>query len=520
MIAVVLFLLAAAQAGGASADIELVRPTFSHGSLPGADSPLIDEPGALRYGGFLMYERDPLILYERKEELGVVVSNRLALQLGVSWDLGRVATVRLMVPSALQWGSELPDLSQDGPLFGDIQAGVKLALLQPREEDRGLGLSLRVDGFAPSGSRSAWMGEEKPRVAAGATALYRLGPFDLIEDLGVMARQDVLTPNDFTLGSELVSATGLRYSLWPERAALYGELLTRSGLEYLGTGGAENSSEVIGGVQLWPRRDLLFDAGVGKGLADGYGTTGMRVLVGLTYVHRPPPPEPPPRVVITEVPEESPTPPPPPPPPPPPEEWGEKELAKVKGEQIVIRDPIQFEFNTENILGESLPVVQSVATIMNTNWQIAHVVVEGHASEEGSYVYNYDLSIRRARAVWEQLIRYGVHPDRISFRAMGETVGKVQGSDEATLAVNRRVEFDIIKQWEMGDKPPPLREGVLLPWSGEAATIILPPPPPPLPEKKRELTPADKLNVDRFLEEEDDDASPPTTPPASGEGPK
>jgi protein TonB len=38
------------------------------------------------------------------------------------------------------------------------------------------------------------------------------------------------------------------------------------------------------------------------------------------------------------------------------------------------------------------------------------VVIEGHASQEGSFEYNYTLSAERARAIYEALVLRGVHP--------------------------------------------------------------------------------------------------------------
>ena len=78
--------------------------------------------------------------------------------------------------------------------------------------------------------------------------------------------------------------------------------------------------------------------------------------------------------------------------------------------------------------------------------QIGHVVIEGHASEEGSHQYNYDLSNLRARAIFKALAEAGVHPDRMSHRGYGEALPKNLGEDEAALAENRRVEFHIIRQ--------------------------------------------------------------------------
>jgi peptidoglycan-associated lipoprotein len=214
--------------------------------------------------------------------------------------------------------------------------------------------------------------------------------------------------------------------------------------------------------------------GAGSGLADGTGGTKQRILLSAKFIPIPPPrpdfvveaeeelkTEPVIEVAIEEFLTVE-------------KKWKEGELARVEDEAIVIRDPIQFEFNTANILPESLPTLQYVAKLMNENARLGHVVIEGHASEEGTYIYNYDLSIRRARSIWEEVITAGVHPARLSYRGMGEVVPRKQGTEEATLAKNRRVDFHIIHRYSELDVLPEYPEDIKLPWSGQPAKVKTP----------------------------------------------
>ena len=458
-----------------------MRPTFSGSGLPGLDSPVVDESGTVRVGTLVQYQRDPLVLYEGDDdggaaEIGSVVARRMALHIGTTIDVGEVVSFRTVVPAALQWRTEVPELSQDGPVFGDVSLGGRVRVLRTERTHVGLGADL----LFPSGTREAWMGESRVRGQLGLMGATRLGRhWEALGELGLNVRPEVPTQQDFLLGPELRYSLGARYHAWPDKVALGAVWIARNGLEATGFGGAENPSELLAMAQLSPNRDLRWDIGFGKGIADGYGTSEFRTLVGVTWTRRPPPPAPPIRIVVPEVPDQEPIPVEVEIPDPPEPEWEEQELAKVKGEQIVIRDPIAFEFNTANILPESLPTLQYVADLLNDNWQIAHLVIEGHASDEGSFVYNYDLSIRRSRAIWEQLLRSGVHPDRMSYRGLGEVVPTQTGDDEASLAANRRVEFKIIKQFAPDERPPPYRDGVRFPWNGEDATIRTPEAPPP-----------------------------------------
>jgi outer membrane protein OmpA-like peptidoglycan-associated protein len=289
--------------------------------------------------------------------------------------------------------------------------------------------------------------------------------------------------------------------------------MSRGGVSHLGESGGENGSEVLGGIQLL-RKDGSgqLDFGVGKGLADGVGTTAFRTFVAYTWIRPPTRREPPPEPVVIEEP------PPEPPPiliepdieePPPEPEWEPEEVAKVVRDQIVIRDPIQFVFAEDTILPESLETLEAIAEILHEHAEIEHLVIEGHASEEGSYEYNYDLSNLRARAIWKELMRNGVHPDRISYRGMGEVVPKDEGTDEESLATNRRVEFHIIDWIEGDEEYPDFPDSFRLPWSGDSVETVHPirPPEPPEQEDKEEVETRviDLLNPEQFDLYEDEE---------------
>jgi outer membrane protein OmpA-like peptidoglycan-associated protein len=232
--------------------------------------------------------------------------------------------------------------------------------------------------------------------------------------------------------------------------------------------------------------------GGGAGLSGGVGAATYRVFTELKYLvgerRRPGveaivqgageglvdvEPLPPPPVAVVEVVKE--------------EVWQEGQLARVDREEIAIRDPIQFEFGKDVILPESRATLAAVAHLLRTDGRILHVVIAGHASEEGSFIYNYDLSGRRARAVWEALVGAGVHPDRVSFSGMGEVAPARVGREEGDLAANRRVVFRIVRLLEPGETAPDLPTEIVVPWSGEAGQAISPaPPPPPAPAPEDE----------------------------------
>jgi len=450
-------------ANGYSTDIELLRPSFSSSGLVGVDSPQVREAGRWRVGLTSQYQHDPLVLYQYEQEVGTIIEHRVGTHLGFVYDAREQLSLRLVLPTYYQVGTDVPELAASGFGAGDLGLGatVRAVELGP------VGLGLRIDLTLPTSRDAAWSGEDNLRTGAALLAHLDLGRFDTLVEVGPTLRTDVETSEDFTLGSELNGAVGLRFDLIEDVLSPYVLTLTRTGLSAPFSGGAETPAESVLGVQLRPIEPLLFDLGLGTGWSDGYGTTQERVLVGVTWVGSIPreeKPEPLQAVVVTEPPPEVEL--PDDPPEPEEEPWREGQLAKVEGERIKIREPIQFEFNTARILPESLPVLYQVAGLLNENARIVHVVVEGHASEEGSFAYNYDLSILRARAIWEQLIRGRVHPNRISYRGMGEVVPRTEGSSEGELADNRRVDFHIVHQLGPLDLTPTYAPLAQLPWNG------------------------------------------------------
>lgn len=469
VLALALSLSNTARAEGQPTDIELLRPTFSYGSIPGLDTPDIGEEGQLRMGLLTQYQRDPLVLVEFENELGGIVSNRAAMQLGVSWDFFERAGARFTLPVALNFASDIVELQADTAGLGDAGLGVRFLAVKTG----GFKLGARADMMIPTSvPRDSWIGERDMRPIIGMLVRQDIGRFSALLDTNATIRSKVDTETDFVLGSELAITPGVLFQVKPELVNVYAEGLLRSGFSNFFKGGAENPVETVIGAQWFAKENILVDFGGGKGWTEGYGTTDFRIFAGLIYTfvkkEEPPPIEPEPIVELYEIPPEA------------VEElvsevkvWEEGQLARVEKEQIVIRDPIEFFLDTSDIKPESKPTLRYVANLLNKKGEIAHIVIEGHASEEGSFEYNYDLSFRRARAIWEELVRAGVHPARMSIRSMGETVPLVVGEDEASLAQNRRVEFDIVKQLGPLDVPPDFykQKDILLPWNGERARV-------------------------------------------------
>ena len=465
-----IFFATAVHAAGESADIELVHMTISPQSMPGIESPFIGEFGSMHIGLQSQYIRDPLVLYANNQDQGAVVARKQRLDLGFGFDFSKRVGVQLYIPSALQWGSDKINYTRDGYSLGDIRANIRIAAITQEN----LNVGFRGEFFLPTSAAGAWMGETQLRGGLTTIIQAKRKNIELMSELGSHLRPSVNTEQDFILGNEILTNVGVRWHLWPDNFAIGTAVLARFGTVNFLNGGAENSSELLTFIQGKGPNSTLWQVGTAKGLSEGYGTSEYRAFAQISYHRYPPVPKP--AFSVTKLPDD---------PPEPDEieepdieepEWEEEELAKIEEDQIFIRDAIQFELGTDTLLEESLPTLTFVAKLINEDIQIGHLVIEGHASEEGSYDYNYKLSNLRARAIYRALVEAGVHPDRLSHRGYGEAIPVTKGEDEASLARNRRVEFHIVRQDPTTGSDYKRREVQTKPWDGSPLQSVEPEP--------------------------------------------
>jgi outer membrane protein OmpA-like peptidoglycan-associated protein len=105
---------------------------------------------------------------------------------------------------------------------------------------------------------------------------------------------------------------------------------------------------------------------------------------------------------------------------------------------------IQFSFNTAYIRSEFNAELDELGDILLQRPQ-DHVVLYGYASHEGTESHNQELSQWRANEVRSRILARGVPSERVIALGKGETNQIVNGSTEADLSPNRRVEIRVIQ---------------------------------------------------------------------------
>ena len=118
--------------------------------------------------------------------------------------------------------------------------------------------------------------------------------------------------------------------------------------------------------------------------------------------------------------------------------------SQVEDRDMFLAQMVHFEFDSSAVRSGDLPKVEIVAQYMIQN-PTHSLLVEGHCDERGTEDYNLSLGERRALAVVDELLRYGVTPDRVRTTSYGEKIPITNGLTEADFAQNRRGEFVLLK---------------------------------------------------------------------------
>jgi peptidoglycan-associated lipoprotein len=102
---------------------------------------------------------------------------------------------------------------------------------------------------------------------------------------------------------------------------------------------------------------------------------------------------------------------------------------------------VYFDYDSFVIKPEFQPLIEVNARILKGD-KTRKVAIEGHTDERGGREYNLALGQKRAEAVSRALGLLGVVASQVEAVSFGKEKPAVQGSDEDSMAKNRRAEIN------------------------------------------------------------------------------
>ena len=121
----------------------------------------------------------------------------------------------------------------------------------------------------------------------------------------------------------------------------------------------------------------------------------------------------------------------------------EIELANQSGEEVenlLAHTAVYFGFDEAIVTERARQIVEAHAEALVANPTVM-LNLAGHADERGTHEYNLALGEQRANAISALFQALGVGASRITTVSFGEELPAVEGSDEESWALNRRVEI-------------------------------------------------------------------------------
>lgn len=413
--------------------------------------------------------------------------------LAESFPWGREAVIDSLGTVFVGGGYSFGGLRLDGALpfhaFGEDATGsfttsgdARLGVLVPALKERGLvpAVALQTNLWLPTGDETHHVGSIGPRASAAAIVEKDLGSVGLVAMLGAEVGYPEDERNVFA-GIGPMVALGGHYRI-TDAASTALEITSQSDMG-LGTWPVEAT---LSGKYRLPA-GAWASVGGSAGLSEGVGAASWRAFftVGWTYTKpepAPPPPQIDPRLdtdgdSIPDVkdkcddmaetydgftdedgcpefdgdtdgvpferdvcprdpihPEQDPR-----------YSDGCPKVAEFAGDRIVITEAIFFAEGRAELMPSATPVLEAVLGVVAQHPEIPYFLVEGHTNTNGSDTFNLRLSDARAFAVMAWLGDHGVPRDRMLSKGFGESRPLVPVEEPDAEAVNRRVEFRVLK---------------------------------------------------------------------------
>jgi OOP family OmpA-OmpF porin len=117
----------------------------------------------------------------------------------------------------------------------------------------------------------------------------------------------------------------------------------------------------------------------------------------------------------------------------------------IEGCPVIVNLHINFDFNSYVVKANSYAQIEKFAKFLKMNPNYTAKIV-GHTDDVGSDKFNLNLSLKRATAVKDLLVKAGVETNRIASYGKGETTPVATNNTKEGRAENRRIEAELFKK--------------------------------------------------------------------------
>ena len=112
------------------------------------------------------------------------------------------------------------------------------------------------------------------------------------------------------------------------------------------------------------------------------------------------------------------------------------------GKSVVLKN-VFFDTDSFNLQPESRAELDRLAMLLDENPNMK-IEIGGHTDSQGNDAYNLELSLNRARAVFDYLAAKATNPKRLTYAGYGETTPVADNTTENGRAQNRRTAFRVM----------------------------------------------------------------------------
>lgn len=113
-------------------------------------------------------------------------------------------------------------------------------------------------------------------------------------------------------------------------------------------------------------------------------------------------------------------------------------------QKVTLQTETLFDFDSAKLRPEGQEALQNLAAEINSLEDVDSVTVDGYTDSTGPEEYNLQLSQRRAEAVKEALVSFGLDPDLITVHGYGESNPVASNDTREGRQQNRRAEIIVV----------------------------------------------------------------------------